>query len=355
MKPSFTITALCLLATALSCPGDTFTLKDGTILEGKVLHEDGDSYVLEVQVTRTIKDERSVLKADVLKIEREQLDLTAFAEIEKLVPTPDFLASNDYLQQIARVEKFIKSYPESTKVKPANGILETLKAEAAQIAAGGVKINAEMLNPGSYQANAYELDALVREATIRDLIAVGNRLAALRAFTEFEREYRATLPYGKLAPQMRQLAQIHVEESRQQLATLEERLKARQVGLGRMSQEDRPVTERAIREEDQAIEARFKAEKDAKINWVTTSPFHKPSLEETVRFGGTELARLGAVQSVLVADGGRAYRDAWRVIHGAPNAGVDAAVISAAVAQARAAGIAPRYIAMLEESAKKKQ
>ncbi|MEX1048301.1 MAG: PTPDL family protein [Akkermansiaceae bacterium] len=349
MKFHFPFVTICLLATSLPCPADTFTLKDGNILEGKILREDGDSYVIEIQITRTIKDERSVAKADILKIEHEQLDLTAFEEIGKLVPTPDLLGKNDYRQQIAQVGQFLKTYPESIKVGQAEEIQETLKSEEARIEAGGIKVNGEILSPSAYKANAYELDARVQEATIRGLIAREEMLAALRAFAEFEREYRATLPYGTLAPLMRRLVSLQVEKAKQQLMTLEDRLITRQIGLDRMTVEDRPVTKRAIHDEAQAIEARFKAEKDAKINWVSTSPFHKNSLEETVRFGSSELARLAAVPPVRGDDGGRAYRDAWRAIHGT----TDPAAVSAALAAARAASIAPRYITLLEELAKK--
>jgi hypothetical protein len=348
MKPNFPVAALCLLASSLACPGDTFTLKDGSVLEGKVLSEDAESYHLEIQVTKTIKDERSVPKADVLKIDREQPDLTAFQEIEKLVPTPDLLSPADYLQRIAQIGKFLKTHPDSSKVKQANVILESLKSEAAQITAGGVKVNGEILSPAAYKLNAFELDARVQEARIRDLIARGDHLAALRAFSEFDREYRTTLPYGSLAPMMRQLVQMHVGEAKEQLATLPDRLKARQTGLERMTMEDRQVSARAIAEEEQANEARFKAEKEAKISWVSTSPFHKPSLEETVRFGTAELARLEAVKPVLGVDGGRAFRDAWRVILG----GADTTAIAAAIGEARSASVAPRYIAMLEAAAK---
>jgi hypothetical protein len=341
--------ALFFLAGSLSCLADTFTLKDGSTIEGKIIHEDATSYVLEVQVTKSIKDERTVAKADVAKIAREELDLTAFAEVQKLVPTPDFLTADEYVQRVSTVNGFLKTYPDSAKTKEAKVILETLKSEVAKIEAGGIKTNGELISPAAYKANAYELDARVQEARIRNLIAARQPLAALRVFSEFDQDYRTTLSYGALAPLIKQLVQVQVEEARQQLLTLDSRLKERQIGLDRMTNEDRPVTERAIQEQDEAIEARHKAEKDAKISWVTTSPFHKPSLEETVRFGEAELARLASITTVLGVDGGRSYREAWSAIH----SGADAAAVATAIAAARSASVPPRYLEVLEKAAKK--
>lgn len=341
--------AFCLLAGSFSSLADIFTLKDGSTVEGKILHEDATSYVLEIQVTKSIKDERTVAKAEIAKIVREQLDMTAFAALQKLVPTPDFLTADEYLQKISAVNQFLKTYPASSKTREAKVILETLKSEAAEVNAGGVKTNGEMITPAAYKANAYELDARVQEARIRNLVAERQTLAALRVFSEFDNDFRTTLSYGTLAPLMKQLAQAEVEEARQQLLTLDSRLKERQVGLDRMTHEDRPVTERAIKEQDEAIEARFNAEKDAKISWVTTSPFHKPSLEETVRFGDAELARLASVTTVLGVDGGRVYREAWSAIH----SGADASSVSTAIAAARTASIPPRYLEVLDTAAKK--
>lgn len=343
------VAALCLLGGAFSCLADIFTLKDGSTIEGKILHEDATSYVLEIQVTKSIKDERTIAKAEVTKIAREQHDLTAFAALQELVPTPDFLTADEYLQKISTVNQFLKTYSDSSKTREAKVILETLKSEAAKLDAGGIKTNGEMISPAAYQANAYELDARVQEVKIRNFIAARQPLAALRVFSDFDRDYRTTVSYGALAPLIKQVAQAHVEEARQQLLTLESRLKERQIGLERMTNEDRPVTERAIKEQDEAIEARFTAEKDAKISWVTTSPFHKPSLEETVRYGETMLAQLASVTTVLGADGGRSYREAWSAIH----SGADAPAVTTAIAAARSASIPPRYLAVLEAAAKK--
>jgi hypothetical protein len=348
MKTNPAFAALLCATLTVPCFADTFTLKDGTTLEAKVLSETPDTYDLEVQVTKSIKDERKIAKADVAKVSRDQPDLKAFEAVGALVPTPDFQTDDDYLTKIRVAEKFLKDYPSSTKVKDAKAIIATLKGEATQIAAGGVKASGKIVTASEYQANAYDLDARVQEMKIRDLIAANDYIGALRLFSDFDRDYRNTLSYGSLSATIKQLIQSQVAESKQALAALPAKIKERDLGLQRMSSEDRPATQEAIKEEAVAVEARYKAEKDAKQVWVTTSPFHKASLEDTVKFGETELARLSTVKPILGVDGGKSYRE----VYAAVNNGGNLAAVNAAMNAAKTALVPARYLAPLEAASK---
>src|SRR6478609_9740304 len=140
MKKKPSLAALCFLI-PLACQADTFTLKDGTKFDGKILSETSTSYVIEVQVSKSIKDERTVAKASVIRVEREMPDLKAFESIAKLVPTPDLLSSDEYQIKMAAVRKFLKDYPTSIRAKAAQSILDTLTKEFTPVGAGGIKLN----------------------------------------------------------------------------------------------------------------------------------------------------------------------------------------------------------------------
>jgi hypothetical protein len=347
MKRNPALGALCLLAVALPCTADTFLLKDGTTLNGAVVSDAGDSYTLEVQVTKSIKDERKIAKAEVVKITREQPGEVAFEPIAKMRPTPDLLTAAEYEANIAVVEKFVKEHRDSNKLSDAKAILATLKSERDAVVAGGIKFNDKILTAAEYQANVYDLDARIQEAKIRGVVNANQLLQALRVFAEFDKDYRNTPSYGALASLMRQVIEAQLEEAKQSLLTLDARTKERAAGIERMPLADRKITEAAIKEEDGLIEARHKAEKDAKQNWVTTSPFHKSSLEDTVKFCEQELVRLGKAQTVLGVDGGKAYRDAWTAVRGG-----NAAAVATALATAKTAAVPARYLAPLETAAK---
>ena len=350
-KATSTIAAFCLFAAALPSGADTFTLKDGTTLEGRILKETADEYILEIQVTQSIRDERKVAKADVAKVERVQADEVAFEAISKLVPAPDLLGANDYALRIAAVEKFLEDHAASDKTKAAKEVLETLKSEAAQVAAGSVKLNGKLISPEEYKSNAYDLDARVQEAKIRGLIADNQLVAALRLFVDFDRDYRKTLSHASLLPLMKQVIQAHVAEAERLLATLDARLKEREVGLDRMTPEDRVITANAINEQTAQMEELLKSDKAARQAWVTLSPYNKAALEEIVRFGNQEMDRLGKLESVVATDSGRLFREAWTAVH----RGGSPAAVTTALAAAKAANVPPRYLAPLEELAKAKK
>lgn len=348
MKPNPALAALCCLTLALPCSADTFALKDGTSLDAKIVSETPDAYVLEVQVTKSIKDERTVAKADVVKVSREQPDFKAFQAIAKLVPTPDLISVADGQARIAKVEKFLKDHGTASTAKEAKVILATLLKESAEISAGGIKVGGKVISTQEYELNAYDLDAQVQEAKIRGLVDDGEFLGALRLFSEFDADYRTTLSYGALLPVIRQLIQNQAAEARQSLATLPGRLKARDLGLLQMATADRGVTREAIQEEASQLESRYKAEKNSKFTWVTMEPFHKGSLEDTAKMGETELVRLAAIKTVLGVEGGKSYREVYKAVHD----GANNATVTAALGRAKTALVPARYLTPLEDAAK---
>ncbi len=348
MKNKPAIALLCLLGASMPALAETFKLKDGSTVEGTILRETADSYVLEVQVTKSIRDERTIPKADVASFVRAEPDAKDYESISGLLPTPDMLTADQYAVKIAAVQRFIQKHPTSSKLKTAKTTLETLKSESAQLAAGSIKIGGKMVSPADYQANAYDFDARVKETRIRDFVNDNEFLPALRLFVEFDRDYRNTLAYGALITMMKQVIQHQVEEAKETLLTLDARTKERNSGLQRMAFEDRKKTEEAIKEETSGIEALYKAEKNAKQPWPTTSPYHKASLEDTVKFGQAELVRLNGVKTILGLDSGRSYREVWNALQ----TGANAATVTTAIANAKAAGVPPRYLEPLEARAK---
>jgi hypothetical protein len=322
-------------------------MKDGSTMEGTIVREDAGSYVVEVQVTKSIKDERVVPKKDVDSIQRPRPDQTAFALMAKWVPTPDLLGAADYAQRLRAVEDFIKKFPQSPKVAEAQRILATLKVEANEILAGGIKFEGKMIPAAEHKANAYGMDAHIQEMKIRRLMSDSRTLQALRAFGDFERDFRNTTAYAALLSPFIQLLGSYVTDTRQSLETLAFREKERTDGLQRMSITDRRVSANAIQEESAALEALFKKEKDARINWVTPHPFCRAALEDTVTFGNMELTRLAAVKNEPRVDGGKIYRDALRLIQSKG----DPAEVASAISAAKTAGVPQRYMATLEAEA----
>jgi hypothetical protein len=342
------ISAALFTTLALQVSADTFVLQDGSKLEGRILRDGGDHYVIEVQITRSIKDEKIVAKADVAKIEREKPDLKAFEPIAALVPAPDMLGPDQYSARIQAVEKFLSEHRGSSKTKEVRAILATLKQEANEILAGGIKVNGQIIPPAEYRANALEIDARGQEKKIRELVSGTNFLVALRTFSEFDREFKGTQPHAAILPLISQTISRYMDEVQQQLAGYDKLLKDREAGLSRMQFDDRRNTEAAIAEELALAEQQFKKEREARLGWVTVQPFLKPTMVETLNFGKQELSRLNTANSQTPADSGKAYREALQKISSA----ADEKARTAAVTEARNAGVPAKYLAILEAAAK---
>jgi hypothetical protein len=342
------IAAACwLLALTFSATADTFVMKDGSKLEGTIVREDTTSYVIEVQVTKSIKDERVIAKADVKTIDRGSPGQDDFAAIRKLTPVPDLLTAQEYEPKMRMVEKYLAEHRLTATSKEAQVILDTLKAEANEILAGGIKLKGEIIPLEERRANAYDIDARIQEVKIQQLVKNSRHLQALRAFSEFSKDFPNTSAYNELVPLINQVITTYLAETANSLTTYEARVKERRAGLKRMLTEDRRNTENAIREEDAELEAQFKMEKDAKLGWVTPHPFYRPSLEEALVFGKQELARLAAEKRLPVVNGGKAFHDAMTVIQ---NKG-DEAEVKTAITAAKTALVPPRYMAILETAA----
>ena len=336
--------ALGLLTLTLPVAADTFIMKDGSKLNGSILRQDATSYVLEVQVTKTIKDEKVVPKADVLKIEPTAPVQTDFASIRQLVPVPDLLTTADYTAKISTVEKYIKEHRMTSTSKEAQEILDNLKAEAAVIATGAIKLDGKIIPAAERQTNAYEIDARIQATKIRRLVTNSQTLPALRAFTEMQRSFPNTSASNSLIPLMTQVITSYLAETLPLAQTYEARTKARQTGLTRMTAIDRRSSETAIREQTAELTAKYQQEKDAKIDWVTSHPFSKPALEDTLTFGKQELVRLAALKNAPPVDGGKAFRDAMICIQTKG----DPAAVKAAINDAKTAMVPERYLAILE-------
>jgi len=350
MKSKPVLLTLCLAALALPAAADTFILKDGTKLEGRIISEEGDDYLLEVQVTPSIKDERTVPKADVEEIVAEQLDVKAFIGLPDLVPTPDLLTADEYGRRTSLVSRFLKEHPTSPHAKEAAEILATLEKEAEAVEAGGVKLGGKIIAASDYQADAYDIDASVLAAKVRAHIAKGEWLPALRAFDELSTDFQQSAAFTELLPVARQVMERHQAQVNQILDGFDAQAAEKKAGLERMSPANRSATEQALAEEAAVIENRFQEEKKNKQKWITPHPAHKASLQESARTAQQELRRIDGIRpSASPVDPGELYRNAWKTIHSAE---AEAPQVNSAIGAVRNARLPGRYLVMLEDAAK---
>ncbi|MFK7849753.1 MAG: PTPDL family protein [Akkermansiaceae bacterium] len=305
-------------AASLICCGslhsaDTIVLRSGEKIDGYVVREEGNSLVIEVKVSNTIKDERIVAKSDVQYIEKEKEDAKAFDKIADLFPTPSLLKVENYDARIAAVNEFKEKFPESQFIAEADEMLKLLTEELEVVKVGGIKMGEEMISAEEYEANAYGYDAHIATKNIADSIARGEFLKALYAFEEYEKTFSDSVERKSLVGKIRGLLTTYGSRIDSSLATFDSRMERRNAGLESMTGDDRTSAERAIKEEQDRLNSIFQREKKAGALWITPNVNFKESLEEARRQVDRAISKLEGdsrrkeVETPLA----EAYRNAW--------------------------------------------
>lgn len=143
-----------LLALALSASADVIRLRDGTTHDGEIVAETETTLSIEVPMARgTIIKTHVVPKTNVAEFTRwtaEQKKVLAmqrdYEALQKFVLDPD--VSNPlgfYDPVIAAQQRFLQSYPDSSRSLDVSNQLAAWQAERSQVAAGLTKIDGEWL------------------------------------------------------------------------------------------------------------------------------------------------------------------------------------------------------------------
>ncbi len=311
--------SICCLLLLGQASADTVLLKNGEIHEGKVIFEDDTHCLLEIQVSKTIKDEKKFLKSDIRSIKKVVPDTEEFQKVSGLVPVPDLLGVADYEARINKVEGFIKDFPQSMHIPAAKKIIEELSAEVSVISLGGMKISGKMIPAEEYLANAYSYDQTIAIQKMNRDIGLRNFLGALRLFTDYESKFADGASRQQLLPKINQVLVAYQISLNESLSTYDARTKTREIGISRMSNEDRPNSERALAEEKAILTAIFEREKMTKNAWVTPDAYYKDSLTEALRQVENEIKRLNtpSKNKPLIKPLEDTYREVWEKL---PNA-----------------------------------
>ncbi len=276
--------------------------------------ESDTHYTLEVQVSKGIKDEKQILKSEVKSITKQDPDVLAFAELTGLVPMPDLVGVMEYEMRIKKLTDFINDFPTSKKLQEAQKMQELLKSELEVVRAGGIKLSGNMIKADDYLSNAYAYDESILSQKINRDINNRNLLGALRLFSDYEMKFSEGKSRADIIPKIKQILQVYKKNLSESLSGFDDRIKAREAGLARMTQDERMRTEEALEEQAVNLKARFDREKSLKLPWVTPDENLKESMTEALSQVENEMKRLDAppknqIKAALPKE--EAYREAW--------------------------------------------
>ncbi len=342
----------CLIVSSLfgllPASADIITLANGEVLSGRVISETDDKMVIEIDVSDTIRDEKTFPKAEVKSVVKEEPDAKAFEKIDGLVPAPELLTVSDYDARIMAIEKFIQAYPKSGKITKAKQMLDVLNEERAVVREGGIKYGEEMISADDYEGNRYEIDVRISEGMIREAVSRRDFLSALRQFTAYEERFGNPAGKAELVPVILQVLKVYGASVSDSLDSYDRRVEKRISGLDSMAVEDRQKTERAIADEQARLDARYEREQADKQMWVTPDAYHKESLDSALKQTQSTITRLESAP--MNETGDEPLAEVYRVSYGKLGSG-DETEKKSVLTEARQKGLPDEYILILEERA----
>ena len=93
---------------------DTVKLKDGKSFDGKITYEGTDFIKLEMAVSASIKETKTILRTDIAEIVKAAPDDVALDAIRKQLPAPSLLTADGYRALIEKGPKaFLAQFPGS--------------------------------------------------------------------------------------------------------------------------------------------------------------------------------------------------------------------------------------------------
>ncbi|MGE9267039.1 MAG: PTPDL family protein [Verrucomicrobiales bacterium] len=300
---------------------DTIVLQDGSKLDGKVVEENADNIVVEINVSASIKDRRTFKRSEIKDIIAISPDQKPFEDLQNLVPTPDGLPASDYQSRIESARAFIKSYPSSKHIPAVREIIATLEEELKKAESGALKIVGKWITPEQQKSNAYEIDASLAFDRMKKNIAEGQLREAILAYEDLRTKTPGTI-YQAQADELavKLLAAYHqqltkqIEQAPDLVAKREQTIANVDAGTATRMKDEIARTQEIYRA---AVE---KAEEENQ-KWLPTSPYHEDELEDVARHAEstlkslqTQLERDAEEEDKEKVDLGEAYRKAWAAL-----------------------------------------
>ena len=311
------LTTSLLVMLALPSMADILTMKDGSKLNATILSKTLEEYELEVYVTKSIKERRTVKRSDVASVETVNEANTIFEDkIANLAPAPPFLSLANYDERIKILKEFLKEHKVTSAGTKASAMLKELEAERELIAAGGIKVSSKkdgLITAGDRAQDALSIDSQAEGHKLKELVQSRSYTAALRQADFLELNYFGSQAHRDAVPLMTRFTLTYGRALARELNELDEREERRLDSFSNLPPSD---LQRALRAEEQrkaSFERVWAKEEGAEERWFTVDQKNSSSVETAVSTLEGEAERLAKVQADLgeIEETGQLFRDGW--------------------------------------------
>ncbi|MDP0492637.1 MAG: PTPDL family protein [Verrucomicrobiota bacterium JB023] len=305
---------LLLLGLALPAHADIFTLKDGSKLDATIVSKTLDEYTLEVNVTSSIKEIRTIKRSEVVDHKIVSESDTEFEAIKDLAPAPPFLPTEGYEARIKTLKDFTDKHGLSSAGVKAKRMLRELESELAVIEKGGLKTESGLITPEEREQNALTYDSQLYANEFKRLVSDRAYIPAIRAYDKLETKTFGSKAHRAAVPLYEKLVTTYADAIARELDQFDSKEEQRQRTLEGLSEANRKRAEEIERErEERFAELREKEEAD-NVSWPSVNINDADSLDEILGMLDDEPRRIDAVKQDLAdfEETGQLYQKAYQ-------------------------------------------
>lgn len=308
---------LSLLWLFLARPGfaDSLFLKDGREIKGEIIQNDSNGVMIEYFVTPTIKDQKTFLLGEIIKIVAVSTDDKAFGALGARA-TPQTVLDTSFYDPLIdkKLPDFIKSYPYSRHITELREDLRSLNSERDRVNAGDRRINGAWITAAEIAAHPYQTGAMIVFSELKQSAQADYPIATLKAFELLEKNY----PGSRIMPDALDLIPSQLNLVQEELNAVKQNYdiltKKRQAWIDASPGDQAKAIKAALDNEETVAKAAIaNATKDG-TKFFPIFPNSKDSLDQLQALLLTEKARVTALRALPMRESLSASRDAAKLL-----------------------------------------
>ncbi len=275
--------------------GDTFTLKNGEKVEGKILSETDKEITLQIAVTATIKDERVIKKSDLENVVKVPPDEQAWPALSALSLAGESLDPADYTKAITMLGDFLSAFPKSSHAADAKAKLALFEEEKKRVEAGELKINGQWISAAKAHEEQVQIGGSILLARMKKFAATGQYVETLNAFDTLEKSYAgsAAMPDAvEIARRMIPMLKVAAEQRQTQLKQAAVENAAR---LATAKGIEHQQVEALQKKNQEAVDAAVSAAEHNGSAWLPLSPANDRSIVALLAKCTSEVTRINSL------------------------------------------------------------
>lgn len=275
---------------------DAVVIKGGERIEGKILSETDTEVTIQYNASATIKDERTIKKTDVEKIEKASPDVEAWNALKEFKVKADSLEPAVYTHYLNLLNSFVTQFPASANAAAAKASIAALEAEKKRVDAGEFKFDNKWLSKEQVQKERVQLLGNAYLQQMKRFAAGGAIAEAMTAFEQLEKQAPGSAAY----PEAVELARLSLTAFKQGaeagLAKLKSQAAEEKAMLEKLSEPKKSQTAKELKAMRDRAEATIAAIERSGAKWVPLNPATERSLSSISSKAGSEISRLNSIQ-----------------------------------------------------------